>query len=146
MTIIVERKPDPAADLAGLRREVAVLDWEERRKSRQRLTTRSGLEIALALPTGSILEDGEIVYRDGERYVAIEAASEDVLCIYPESRQQSALAAYEIGNRHMPISISRGVLSTMLDPLLESHFKKNGIRCERRRVPFEPIRKNHSHG
>lgn len=144
--ILIENKMERAADLSGLDRDVVTLGWEDRRKSRQRLTTRNGLELALALPTGSILEDGDIIYLDGQRYVMIEAAREDGLCIYPERPEDYALAAYEIGNRHLPLSIARDSLSTLLEPLIETHLKKQGIRCERRLIPFEPIRKGHSHG
>ncbi len=144
--IMIEQKVEQAEDLSGLSRDVVTLNWEDRRKSRQRLTTRDGLELALALPTGSILEDGDIIYLDNDRYVAVEAAREEVLCIYPERCEDYALAAYEIGNRHLPLSIACDLLSTPLEPMLEAHLKKRGIRCERRLIPFEPVRKGHSHG
>lgn len=144
--ILIERKRGKTSDISGLDRDTISLGWEERRKSRQKLTTHSGMPIALALPTGSILEDGEIIYQDAERYVAVEAAPEDVLCLYPEHPEDYALAAYEIGNRHMPLSVGHGRLMTVYEPLLAGHFEKRGIRCEHLCIPFEPVKKGHSHG
>ena len=144
--IVIEQKQKRPQNLEGLYRDSVTLAWEDRRKSRQKLTTRSGLEIALALPTGSILEDGDVIYLDKERYVVVEAALEEVLCVYPARPEDYALAAYEIGNRHLPLSIARDFLCTPFEPMLEAHLKKHGLRCECRSMPFEPIRKGHSHG
>jgi urease accessory protein len=144
--ILIEQKVEMSTALSGLSRDIVTMTWEERRKSRQKLTTRDGLELALALPTGSILENGDIIYLDNDRYVAVEAAEEDVLCIRPERLEDYVLAAYEIGNRHLPLSIAHSLLSTLYEPLLEAHFKKHGIECERRQIPFEPVvRRGHAH-
>lgn len=144
--ILIEHKSDGPLDLSGLERDTVTLDWGERRKARQKVTSASGVELALALPTGSILEEGEIIHRNGTSYVVVEAAKEDVLYLYPEHAEDYALIAYEIGNRHLPLSISGSWLATPFEPHLEDHFRRQGIRCECRQAPFEPIRKGHSHG
>ena len=40
--------------------DLVALNWEDRQRSRQRITTLAGREIGLALPTGSILTPGDI--------------------------------------------------------------------------------------
>ncbi|MCL4496858.1 MAG: hypothetical protein M1467_01930, partial [Deltaproteobacteria bacterium] len=52
------------ADVNGKNKDVIILDWEERRKSRQRVISKGGIEIGIALPTGTILYNGDILYKD----------------------------------------------------------------------------------
>ncbi|MGA2517942.1 MAG: urease accessory protein UreE [Thermodesulfobacteriota bacterium] len=131
--------------LDGLERDTIVLGWEERRKPRQRLTTKKGSEIALALPTGTILKDGDILYLDDRCYVTVEEAKEDVIVISPEDMAEGAAIAYEIGNRHLPISIENGTIATPQNLQMEEFLKKTAIRYQLRKESFEPTRKGHSH-
>jgi len=131
--------------LDGLERDTIVIGWEERRKPRQRLTTKKGSEIALALPTGTILKDGDILYLDDRCYVTVEEAKEDVIVISPEDMAEGAAIAYEIGNRHLPISIENGTIATPQNLQMEEFLKKTAIRYQLRKESFEPTRKGHSH-
>jgi urease accessory protein len=131
--------------LDGLERDTIVLRWEERRKSRQRLVSERGTEIALALPTGTILKDGDILYLDDRCYVTVEEAKEDVIVISPEDMAEGAAIAYEIGNRHLPISIENGTIVTPQNLQMEEFLKKRAIRYQLRKESFEPTRKGHSH-
>ena len=131
--------------LDGLERDTIVLGWEERRKPIQRLMSKRGTEIALALSTGTILRDGDILYVDDHCYIAVEAAKEDVIVIYPEDMAESAAIAYEIGNRHLPVSIGKGNIVTPQNPQMEEFLKKTAIRHQLQKESFEPARKGHSH-
>ena len=131
--------------LDGLERDTIVLGWEERRKSRQRLISERGSEIVLALPTGTILKDGDILHLDDRCYVTVEEAKEDVIVISPEDMAEGAAIAYEIGNRHLPISIENGTIVTPQNLQMEEFLKKRAIRYQLRRESFEPTRKGHSH-
>lgn len=144
--ILVEKKMESPGDLEGLERDTVTLDWEGRRRSRQRVVTGRGLEMVLAFPTGTLLDPGDLLYADERRYVAVEAALEEVLCVCPRDSRESALLAYEIGNRHMPLSIRGDCLLTPYDRLLEESLRKQGVPNRRERAPFEPVRKGHDHG
>lgn len=145
--ILIERmiKITDLQPLDGLERDTIVLGWEERRKPRQRLTTKKGSEIALALPTGTILKDGDILYLDDRCYVTVEEAKEDVIVISPEDLEEGAAIAYEIGNRHLPVSIGKENIVTPQNPQMEEFLKKTAIRYQLRKESFEPTRKGHSH-
>ena len=66
---------DPAA--LGVRsRDTLRLTWEERRWTRKRVTTTGGREVALALPTGSVLEPGR--YPMGAVYLELPHELVDV--------------------------------------------------------------------
>jgi urease accessory protein len=131
--------------LDRLERDVIVLGWEERRKPRQRLMTQKGIQIALALPTGTILHERDILYMDDQCYITVEAAKEDVIVIYPKDMEEGAVIAYEIGNRHLPLSVGKGNIITLQNPQIEEFLRKGWIRHQLRKESFEPTRKGHSH-
>lgn len=144
--LLIEQKQTNIPDLQGLEKDTVVLNWEERRKSRQRVRTPKGTELAIALPTGTILRDGDILYVDHLGYIVVEAAKEDLIVIHPESLTQGALVAYEIGNRHGPVSINEGRIVTPKNASLEELFQKSGIRYQLEKAVFEPTPKVHAHG
>src|SRR5207248_1670787 len=82
--------------LAGLARDRLVLSAEERRWGRRRVKTANGRELALALPTGTVLTPGHVLYVGPEYYVVIEAAEELVLVVTPRSRDEAIRVAFEV--------------------------------------------------
>src|SRR5262245_63341018 len=64
-----------SAELEGRRRETLCLTWEERRWTRRRVVTSSGREVGLALPTGSVLQPGDIVAVETDWYLQIDRKS-----------------------------------------------------------------------
>ena len=62
-TVVTETCASLSLDrLLGLERDVLVLTAEERRWGRRRARTAAGRELALALPTGSVLGAGEMLH------------------------------------------------------------------------------------
>ena len=133
-------------DLQGLEKDTVVLNWEERRKSRQKVRTEKGTELVMALPTGTILRDKEILYANEHGYIAVEAAQEQVLVVDAKNIAAGALVAYEIGNRHLPLSLKGSSIVTLRDAPLEEFFLKNGIPYRLEKGTFEPLKKVHVHG
>src|SRR5207245_2115657 len=76
-------------DLSHLERDALVLTAEERRWGRRRVITRAGRTLALALPTGSVLTPGDVLYVGPGWYVVAEAAREPVLAVTPRSRAEA---------------------------------------------------------
>ena len=78
--IVTESQPHVREEeLASLDRDRLVLSAEERRWGRRRVKTANGRELALALPTGTALTPGHVLYVGADYYVVIEAAEEPVL-------------------------------------------------------------------
>src|SRR5882724_8660304 len=104
--IITEKVAAPAADaLAGRNRDALVLTAEERRWGRRRVITRAGRELALALPTGSVLAPGDVLYVGEDWYVEVEAAHEALLAVMPRTREEGLRVAFEVGNRHFTLAV-----------------------------------------
>ncbi len=127
-------------------RDVLLMGWEQRRLPRQRAKTMHGREVAIALPTGSVLLDGEIVYVGTGFVISVEAEKEDVLAAVLKDPAEAAGLAYELGNRHLPLSVGEEVLAAPYDRLVEELFRKSGMPYERRKEKFEPRRVAHGHG
>ena len=58
--IIIKRKITGVGSLEGLERDTVVLNWEDRRRSRQRIRTTKGVELGIALHTGTVMQDGDL--------------------------------------------------------------------------------------
>jgi urease accessory protein len=123
------------------------LTWEQRQKSRQKLLTLQGCEIALALPTGTRLQAGDLLPVPGG-WIAVELAAEDVLLVRPRTPQETAFVAYQIGNRHLPLEIGEQGLKTLYEPVLKIYLEQQGIPIERTQLPFTPVSatSGHRHG
>ncbi len=136
--------PDPAA-LAGLERDALVLTAEERRWGRRRVRTREGRELALALPTGSVLAIGEVLHVGDGWYVVVEAAEEAVLAVTPRSRDEALRVAFEVGNRHFTLALDGERLLVADDPAMEQLLTRLGVPWQRDRAVFVPIGAGHRH-
>ncbi len=114
------------------------LTWEQRHKSRQKLLTVQGRNVALALPTGTRLQAGDLLPVPAG-LIRVECAPEDVLLIRPRSPQETAFVAYQIGNRHLPLEIVGQGLKTLYEPVLETYLRQQNIPVERVQLPFASV-------
>jgi urease accessory protein len=134
-----------AADLGARVRDAVVLTAEERRWGRRRVTTRDGRELALALPTGSVLAPGAVLHVDRDWYVVVEAAPEPVLLVRPRSREEELRIAFEVGNRHFTLALDGADLLVPDDPAMEQLLGRLGVPFERACAVFVPLGHGHRH-
>ncbi len=116
--------------------ERVALGWEDRLRSRQRARSDAGTELGVALPTGRALSEGDVLFEDDERVIAVSAIPEDVLALHADSALELGRLCYQVGNRHAPICVREDRVLTPYDGALEAHFEKLGVRCEKTREPF----------
>lgn len=137
--------PVSEVELVGRERDVLVLTAEERRWGRRRVRTRGGRELILALPTGSLLVPGEVLHRDADWYVAIEAAEEPVIAVTPRSREEAIRVAFEVGNRHFTLALDDTRLLVPDDTAMEQLVTRLGVSWSRTRAVFVPVGAGHRH-
>lgn len=135
----------PDAELARRERDRLVLTAEERRWGRRRIKTEKGRELALALPTGSVLEPGHVLHVGHDYYVVIEAAAEPVLAVAPRSRDEALRVAFEVGNRHFTVAIDGERLLVPDDIAMEQLLGRLGVPWTRDRAVFVPLGAGHRH-
>jgi urease accessory protein len=133
------------ADLSTLERDALVLTAEQRRWGRRRVTTRKGRELALALPTGSVLVPGEILHVTRGWYVVIEAAAEPVLAVTPRSREEALRLAFEVGNRHFALALDGDRVLVPDDPAMEQLLERLEVDWRRDQAVFIPLALGHRH-
>lgn len=133
------------ADLSRLERDALVLTAEERRWCRRRVTTQAGRQVALALPTGSVMNPGDVLYVARDWYVVVEAAAEPVLAVTPASREEAIQVAFEVGNRHFSLAVDGDRLLVPDDPAMERLLSRLGVTWQRTQAAFAPLGVTHRH-
>ena len=128
-----------AAALAGKARDTLRLAWEERRWTRKRAVTTAGREVALALPTGSVLEPDAVLLVEAEWYLQVEARPEPVLALFPESHEDALRLAFDVGNHHFTLAVADDALLVPDDTAMEHLASRRGVRWERREVVYAPL-------
>jgi len=135
---------DPSV-LEGKERDTLCLTWEERRWTRKRIVTTRGREVALALPTGSMLHPGDVVAVEAAWYLEVEGKPEPVLAVTPRDRSEAIRVAFDVGNRHFPVAIAGDDLLVPDDTAMEQLLTRLGLVWKRGAAVFAPLGPGHSH-
>jgi urease accessory protein len=114
------------------------LAFDDRCKSRLAATLDNGEEIALVLPRGTVLRDGDMLVADDGGLVRVIAAPQDVLVVHAHDPITLTRAAYHLGNRHTPVEVAAGQLKLEADPVLEDMLRRLGAHVDHATAPFQP--------
>ncbi|SMG01291.1 urease accessory protein UreE [Burkholderia singularis] len=114
------------------------LTYDARCKSRLAATLDNGEEIALVLPRGTVLADGDVLVADDGALVRVAAAAQAVLVVRAADTLTLTRAAYHLGNRHTPIEVGADYLKLEYDPVLADMLTRLGTTVERTHAPFQP--------
>jgi urease accessory protein len=131
-----ERYGGFAQDAAA--REQLRLPFERRQKSRQRAMLASGEEIAIDLPRGQVLRDGDLLVASDRRVIQVVAEPERVVQVEARDAHDLARAAYHLGNRHVAVQVGAGWLRIAADPVIERMLLGLGMRLSPLEAAFEP--------
>lgn len=145
--VVVDALPENvnAADLQGKENDRLPLSWEQRRWMRGRFTTERGREIGVALPTGVQIEPGRIMWVEREWYLTMAAATEPLLTVRADNREEAIRIAFEVGNLHFPLALSGDHLLVPDDSAMIQLFDRIGARWKRCLAAFQPIGKGSPH-
>jgi len=114
------------------------LAFDARCKSRLAATLDSGEEVALLLPRGTVLRDGDVLVADDGGLVRVVAAPESVLVVRAPDVLTLTRAAYHLGNRHTPVEVAADYLKLEYDPVLADMLKRLGASVDQVEMPFQP--------
>lgn len=115
-----------------------ILPFDQRQKSRMRVTLKSGIEAALMLARGTILRGGDFLRSGDGRVIRVVAANEPVFRVTAHSSQQLMRAVYHLANRHVPLQICDGWLLLEQDHVLKAMLLGLGMKVVEEFEPFEP--------
>ncbi len=137
----IDKRIDPHVKLATVlvkRAPTLTLAFDARCKSRLAATLDNGEEVALLLPRGTVLRDGDVLVAEDGALVRVVAAAEEVLYVRAPNRLTLARAAYHLGNRHTPVEIGDDFLKLEYDPVLADMLKRLGATVDQVSMPFQP--------
>jgi urease accessory protein len=132
-------------DRSAKERDCLRMTSEERRWVRRRVVSVGGREVALALPTGTVLNPGDILVSERQWYLEVEATEETVLAVRPRDHQAAMRVAFEVGNHHFPLAIEGESLLVPDDTAMVQLLNRLGEPWERIRAVFDPISREHRH-
>lgn len=131
-------KIEAILDGAGRVDETLTLPFDYRQKSRLRGRLDNGVEVALNLPRGRILRDGDCLLAENGWVVRVRSAPEQVSTVHVSDAATLARAAYHLGNRHVPLQIGGGWLRYQHDHVLDEMVEGLGLDVQVENAPFEP--------
>lgn len=128
--------------------ETVTVEWFERGKKLLRKTTSSGEEIGIKIDVP--LNDGDIIYEDDRRIVAVEISPCELISVKISSMEGMGRLCFELGNRHLPLSISENCVKCPFDEPTFEYLKKLGFGAVKVREKFtgfiECKAHSHDHG
>ncbi len=114
------------------------LDYDARKRSRQRLALDDGRELAIALPNSAVLAPGDLLQTDNGEWFLLQARPEAVLRVRAGDQRTLLAAAYHLGNRHVPVQVQRDHLLLEADSVLRDMLQQLGASVDEVLLPFEP--------
>lgn len=113
-----------------------------------RFATGAG-EIGVRFDGADRLRDGDVIFADEERVVAVRVGADDVLVLRPPTLAAAIGLAHALGNRHLPIQIDGDAIVVRYDPLLAALAGEHGAAVTREQrvaaAPFRHVHAPHAH-
>ncbi len=117
---------------------VLVLDYDARQKHRFLATLEGGGELAVQLPRGSVLADGDVLETDAGTHVLVRAAAETLSVARSSDMLLLARVAYHLGNRHVALEIAPGCVKYRHDHVLDAMVRRLGLEVASEEAAFSP--------
>ena len=114
------------------------LSFEQRVKSRLRVTLSDGREAGLDLLRGDILRHGDVLCSDNGEHVRVVAAPETLSVVRTSDALLRARICYHLGNRHTAIEINSMFISYQHDHVLDVMVAGLGAQVTVEELGFEP--------
>lgn len=130
----ITRHTQAASNLYG----TLTLPFDIRQKSRFRAQLDNGEEVAVVLPRGRVLRDGDLLEAESGQVVQVIAAAEQVSTVHTSDPLAFAKACYHLGNRHVPLQIDAQWLRYGHDHVLDDMVSALGLSVQVEQAPFEP--------
>lgn len=105
------------------------IDWFERGRHILRKTTTDGEEIGITVDTP--LNENDILFEDSDRIIAVTISPCDLIKVPVSDMKQMGRLCFELGNRHLSLSITDSEVKCPFDQPTFEYLKKLGFPAER---------------
>jgi urease accessory protein len=123
--------------------ETVPYDWFEMNNKILKKVSSRGTEIGLRL--SEPLFDGAVLYEDNEKIICLELLPCETTRVHIHNIKEMGRVCFELGNRHLPLSIAEDSVSTPHDNPTFEYLEKLGFHCERVTEKFKPEIITHGH-
>jgi len=137
---ILGKKPENSG---GKIIETVSFEWFEMNNKILKKVSSKGTEIGLRL--SQPLFDGALLYEDNERIICLELLPCEITRVHIHGIKEMGRVCFELGNRHLPLSIAEDSVSTPYDKPTFEYLEKFGFHCERVTEKFTPEIIVHGH-
>lgn len=134
--ILITTLPDAGNREQGLETVPIPLTAADRRRVRRLLTAPDGQAFYLALPTGTVLRPGTVLWAGGGRAYMVTAAEEDLLRVRPRTLREAAQVGHLLGNLHRDMVAEGRFIYALWDEGLYHRLRQKGFAVERVQGPF----------
>jgi urease accessory protein len=140
---ILGKKPE---NTGGKMIETVSFEWFEMNNKILKKVSSKGTEIGLRL--SQPLFDGGVLYEDNEKIICLKLLPCETTKVNVHDMRDMGRVCFELGNRHLPLSITETSVSTPYDKPTYDYLETLGFHCERVTEKFTPeiIVHGHSHG
>jgi len=114
------------------------LPFDQRQKSRLRVTLDNGSEASLILNRGVVLRHGDLLRSACGEVIEVRASLESVSVVREPNSHLLSRACYHLGNRHVPLQIGDGSLCYLHDHVLDDMVRSLGLVVVHQEASFEP--------
>lgn len=125
---------------------IALLDFDERQKVRNLVTTTSGDAVGVFIERGTSLKHGDHLRSKEGLVLRIEAAPEPLSVVRSSDARSLVRAAYHLGNRHMRLEIGVDYVAYQTDYVLDDMIRNLGFEIISEKRAFEPESGAYSRG
>ena len=141
----------PAGGWSGEPADSVVLDYDERHRRRVTMKGVRGLEFLLDLEEAILLRGGDGLKLEDGRVVEVVAAPEPLAEIRAAEPAALVRVAWHLGNRHLPVELTRKALRIRRDAVIEEMARGLGAAVLGIEAPFNPeggayAKGGHDHG
>jgi len=137
---ILGKKPE---NTGGKIIETVPFEWFEMNNKILKKVSSKGTEIGLRL--SQPLFDGGVLYEDNEKIICLELLPCEITRAHIHGIKEMGRVCFELGNRHLPLSIAEDSVSTPYDKPTYEYLEKLRFHCERVTEKFTPEIIVHGH-
>ena len=123
--------------------ETVSFEWFEMNNKILKKVSSKGTEIGLRL--SQPLFDDALLYEDNEKIICLELLPCETTRVHVHGMKEMGRVCFELGNRHLPLSIAEDSVSTPYDKPTYEYLEKLGFHCERVTEKFTPEIIVHGH-
>jgi urease accessory protein len=99
----------------------------DRRRVRRLVEAPDGARFPLELATGTVLQLGQVLHREGDRAYVVAAAPESVIVASPRGIAEAARVGHLIGNLHRDLEIDGEQVVALADTALADRLRRAGV-------------------